>query len=197
MTFAEQILKMAHDNNGVVTSAEVTKAGILRAHLRGLVDKGLLDRSERGVYIIPTVFDDEMLNLQMRFKRGIFSHETALFLLDLTDRTPIKYSMTFPLRYNTTALKSENVIYYRVKEDLYELGIINAKSPGGNSIRVYNTERTLCDILKGRSCTDIGIVTDAFKRYASLDQKNIPMLSNYAKLFRVEKKLRSYLEVLL
>jgi hypothetical protein len=67
-------------------------------------------------------------------------------VLDLTDRTPIKYSMTFPLRYNTTALKSENVKYYRVKDDLYELGIITAKSPSGNSIRIYNAERTLCDL---------------------------------------------------
>jgi len=197
MTYAEQILKIAYDNNGVVTSAQVTKDGILRQHLRVLVDKGLLEHSERGVYIIPTVFDDEMFNLQMRFKRGIFSHETALFLLDLTDRTPVKYSLTFPLGYNTTALNSENVKYYRVKASLYELGIITTKSPGGNNVRLYNPERTLCDILKGRSATEIQVVTDAFKRYAYLEKKNIPLLSKYAKLFRVEKKLRSYLEVLL
>ena len=197
MTYAKQILKMAYDHNGVVTSTQVTKAGILREHLRGLVDKGSLERSERGVYIVPTVFNDEMLNLQTRYKRGIFSHETALFLLDLTDRTPIKYSMTFPLKYNTTALNSENVKYYHVKVELYDLGIIDAKSPGGNLIRCYNAERTLCDILKGRSNTDIQVVTDAFKRYTRLDNKDIPQLSKFAKLFRVEKKLRPYLEVLL
>ena len=197
MTYAKKILKLAQDNNGIVTSAQVTKAGIQREHLRVLVTKGLLERSGRGVYIIPTIFDDEMFNLQMRFKRGIFSHETALFLLDLTDRTPNKYSMTFPLGYNTTVLNSENVKYYRVKDDLYELGIIAAKSPGGNNIRLYNAERTLCDILKGRSITEIQIVTDAFKRYALLDRKDIPLISEYAKLLRVEKKLRSYLEVLL
>lgn len=197
MNYAEQILKMAHNNNGIVTSAQVTKAGILREHLRGLVNKGLLERSGRGVYIVPTVFDDEMFNLQMRFKRGIFSHETSLFLLDLTDRTPIKYSMIFPLNYNTTALNAENVKYSRVKNDLYEIGIITVKSPGGNPIRIYSAERTLCDILKGRNNIDIQIVTDAFKRYTRLDRKNIPLLSEYAKLFKVEKKLRAYLEVLL
>ena len=197
MTYADQILKIANNNNGVVTSAQVTKDGILRQHLKVLVDKGLLEHSGRGLYIIPTAFDDEMFNLQMRFKRGIFSHETALFLLDLTDRTPIKYSLTFPLGYNTTALNSENVKYYRVKDIFYEIGITNTKSPGGNNIRLYNAERTLCDILKGRSSTDIQIVTDAFKRYTRLEKKDIPLLSKYAKLFRVEKKLRSYLEVLL
>ena len=197
MTYADQILKIANNNNGVVTSAQVTKDGILRQHLKVLVDKGLLEHSGRGLYIIPTVFDDEMFNLQMRFKRGIFSHETALFLLDLIDRTPIKYSLTFPLGYNTTALNSENVKYYRVKDIFYEIGITTTKSPGGNNIRLYNAERTLCDILKGRSSTDIQIVTDAFKRYTRLEKKDIPLLSKYAKLFRVEKKLRSYLEVLL
>jgi len=197
MNYAEQILKLAKDNNGVVTSAQVTKVGIQREHLRVLVAKDLLERSERGIYIISSIFDDEMFNLQMRFKRGIFSHETALLLLDLTGRTPSKYSMTFPLGYNTSALKSENIEFYRVKDELYKIGIITAKSPGGNDVRFYNAERTLCDILKGRSSTDIQIVTEAFKRYARLDKKDIPLISEYAKLFRVEKRLLSYLEVLL
>jgi predicted transcriptional regulator of viral defense system len=197
MTYAEQILKIAYENNGTVTSAQVTKAGINRQHLKLLVDKGLLERSERGVYIIPTNFGDEMFNLQSRFKRGMFSHETALFLLDLTDRTPVKYSMTFPLSYNISIVEKKNVKSYRVKEELYKLGIITGKSPAGNEVRLYNAEKTLCDILKGRSGTDIQIVTEAFKRYAKLENKDIPLLSKYAKLFRVEKKLRSYLEVLL
>jgi len=194
---ADRILRMAHDNNGIVTSSQITEAGILRGHLKNLVNKGLLERSERGIYIIPTVFDDELYNLQMRFKRGIFSHGTALFLHGLTDRTPIKYSMTFPLGYNTTTLNSENVKYFRVKSELYEVGLITAKSPSGNPIRIYNMERTLCDILKGRSNTDIQVISNAFKQYTRLAKKDIPLLSEYAKIFRVDKKLHSYLEVLL
>lgn len=197
MTYAEQILKIAYENNGTVTSAQITRVGINRQHLRTLVDKGLLERSGRGVYIIPTNFDDEMFNIQSRFKRGIFSHETALFLLDLTDRTPIKYTMTFPLSYNTSILNREKVKCYRVKEELYDIGTTTTKSPGGNVVRLYNAERTLCDILKGSSRTDIQIITEAFKRYTKLDSKDIPLLSQYAKIFRVEKRLRSYLEVLL
>lgn len=197
MNYAEQIMDLAKTNNGVITSAQVTQAGIHRYYLKMLADQGLLERSERGVYILPTTFDDEMFNLQNRYKKGIFSHGTALFLMDLTDRTPIKYSMTFPLQYNISALKTENVKCYRVKDELYELGVTTGKTPGGNIVRLYNAERTLCDILKGRSNVEIQIVTEAFKRYAKLDKKDIPQLSEYAKLMRVEKKLRSYLEVLL
>ena len=197
MNYAEQIINFAKKNNGVVTAAQVTEAGINRYYLTLLVKRNLLERSERGVYILPTTFDDEMFNLQSRYKKGVFSHGTALFLMGLTDRTPIKYSMTFPLKYNVSALKKENIEYYRVKDDLYELGVINGKTPNGNTVKLYNAERTLSDILKGRSKTEIQIVTEAFKRYAKLDRKDIPRLSEYAKLMRVEKRLRPYLEVLL
>ncbi len=196
MGYADRILQMAYKNHGTVTTAEVTSAGILRAHLKALVDKGLLERAARGVYVLPTVLDDEMFNLQTRFRRGIFSHETALFIHDLTDRTPIKFSMTFPYGYNTSSLQKENVRYVRVKKELFDIGAVWATSPSGNPIRVYNAERTLCDLLRGRSDTDIQVLTDAFKRYTHQKQKDIPLLSEYAKIFHVEKRLRSYLEAL-
>lgn len=197
MNYAEQIMDLAKMNNGVVTSAQLTQTGIHRYYLKMLVDQGLLERSGRGVYILPRMLDDEMFNLQTRYKKGIFSHATALFLLDLTDRTPTQCSMTFPQNYNVSALKTENVRGYRVKEELYELGVITGKTPGGNTVKLYNAERTLCDILKGRSNIEIRIVAEAFKRYMKLGKKDIPQLSEYAKLMRVEKKLRSYLQVLL
>ncbi len=197
MNYAEEIMDLAKMNNGVVTSAQLTQLGIHRYYLKMLVDQGLLDRSGRGVYILPRMLDDEMFNLQTRYKKGIFSHATALFLLDLTDRTPTQCSMTFPQNYNVSAIKMENLKCYRVKDEHYDIGVITGKTPGGNKVKLYNAERTLCDILKGRSNMEIQIVVEAFKSYAKLDEKDIPRLSDYAKLMRVEKKLRPYLEVLL
>lgn len=197
MTSTEIIMKMARENNGTITTTQVSRAGLSRGSLKYLVDKGKLERSARGVYILPEIWDDELYNLQVRFRRGIFSGETALFLNDFTDRTPNRFQMTFPLNYNTTALKDENIKFFRVKKELYDLGVITASTPAGNPVRVYGIERTLCDILRGRSNTDIQIVSEAFKRYAKGTNKNIPLLSEYAKKLRVEKRLRAYLEVLI
>lgn len=197
MKNAELIMRMAKENNGVITSAKVTESGLSRGTLKYLTDIGKLERSARGVYILPEVWDDEIYNLQVQFKRGIFSGETALFLNDLTDRTPNSYQMTFPIGYNVTSLKNENVKAVRAAKKLYELGIITVLTPGGNPVRAYNKEKTLCDILRGRSNTDIQIVSDAFKQYVRSENINIPLLSEYAKILRVEKKLRSYLEVLI
>ncbi len=197
MGATEEIIKMAKENNGTVTTAMVVAAGFSRGNIKYLVDKGMIEKSARGVYILPEVWEDEIFNLQCRFKRGIYSHETALFLWDLTDRTPNRYNMTFPVNYNLTRAKEENIRCVQCKGEWYELGLAEVTTPGGNSVKVYSMERTLCDILRAHSNVDIQIVTEAFKRYANRTDKNIPVLSEYAKILKVEEKLRSYLEVLL
>ncbi len=197
MGATEEIIRMAKENNGIVTTAMVAAAGISRGNLKYLVDKGMIENSTRGVYILPEVWDDEIFNLQSRFKRGIYSHETALFLWDLTDRTPNRYHMTFPKNYNLTKPKEENIRCVQCKKEIYDLGIEEVTTPGGNAVRAYSVERTLCDILRAHSYVDIQVVTEAFKRYTTRPDKNIPILSEYAKILKVEKKLRAYLEVLL
>lgn len=197
MNVSDKIIQLAKENNGVVTAAILSDKGILRGNLKKLVDEGKLEKTARGVYILPEIWEDEFVNLQARFKKGIFSNETALFLWDLTDRTPNKYDMTFPHNYNLTNVKSEGVNCSRVKQEWYTEGKTQLESSGGNKITVYNMERTLCDILRKRGGINTGIITEAFKRYTARNDKNIPLLSEYAKRFRVEEKVRSYLEVLI
>ena len=197
MKDSQRILEMAKTNNGVVTASMVSEAGISRGTLKYLYDNGKLERSARGIYILPEVWEDEFVNLQGRFRRGIYSHETSLFLLELTDRTPARFHMTFPGTYNLSKPKEEGILCSSAKEPLYSLGTCEVTTPGGNVVYSYNAERTLCDILKPKNQADISIVTDAFKRYAALKKKNIPLLSEYARELKVEQKLRSYLEVLL
>ena len=193
----EEIIQMTKENNGIVTTAMVVAAGFSRGNIKYLVDKGMIEKSARGVYILPEVWDDEIFNLQNRFKRGIYSHETALFLWDLTDRTPNRYHMTFPVNYNLTKPKEENIQCVQCKKELYDLGIAEVTTPGGNTVSAYSVERTLCDILRPHSRVDIQIVTEAFKYYVTKSNKNIPSLSEYATILKVEARLRSYLEVLL
>lgn len=197
MTTADKILRLAEENNGTVTSSMVTAAGFSRSVLKYLCDNGKLERSGRGVYILPEVWDDEIYILQTRYKRGVFSHDTALFLWGLTDRTPNRYCMTFPSAYNISSAKKDNIKLSQSVESLYELGLTEIKTPAQNTVKVYNRERTLCDILRKGSRTDIQIITQAFKEYVKLPDKNIALLSEYSERLKVSEKVRSYLEVLI
>lgn len=197
MNDSKQILELAKQNNGVITTAMVVNAGFSRGSLKYLSDSGSLERASRGVYKLPEVWEDEFVNVQSRYKRGIYTLDTALFLCDLTDRTPARFYMVFPSTYNLSNPKQDGIICSGSKEPLYSLGVTEMTTPRGNVVRSYCAERTLCDILKPRNRTDVQVVTDAFKRYATRKDKNIPLLSEYARALKVEEKLRSYLEVLL
>lgn len=190
----EQILRSSV--NGTITAAQVTQAGLHRSVLQTLVDDGVLSRFGRGLYVRNDMWEDDFYLLQRKYSRGIYSHDTALYLLGYSDRTPAKYTMTFPRGYNAVSLKEENVIVRRVVPENYDFGITEVKSPSGNPIRVYDLERTLCDILRG-SGSDIQIVNDAMKRYAASKSKNIPKLLQYAERLRVKPKVLRYMEVLL
>ena len=79
MNHSQAILNLAKQNNGIVTTAMVVAAGFPRGSLKYLADCGSLDRTSRGVYTLPEAWEDEFVSLQSRYKRGVFSLETALF----------------------------------------------------------------------------------------------------------------------
>lgn len=197
MNDKERIEKlMAASASGIVTAAQVTKAGLHRSVLHTLMENGELYRFGRGLYIRSIAWEDDFYLLQSKYGRGIFSHDTALYLLGYSDRTPAKYTMTFPKGYNAPSMKNENLIVKRVLPKNYSFGIIEVKSPCGNPIRIYDLERTLCDILRGNG-SDIQIVGDAMKRYAASKDKNVHKLIQYAEKLRVKPKVMHYMEVLL
>lgn len=196
MTY-ESVVKLAKQQNGTITAAELSKAGISRGHLNYALKNGLLERSSRGVYILPENFDDEMFGLQMKYKKGVYSCETALFLHGLTDRTPNKYCMSFPNSYNTSSPLSENILCHRVAKSFYEIGIVQVRTTFQNAVNVYCPEKTLCDILRPQYHVDIQLISEAFKAYMNNRNINIPLLSEYADMLKVSEKVRSYMEVLL
>lgn len=197
MSKSDEVLKLAYRNNGVVTTTMLKETNVARQYLKILVEEKKLEKVSRGVYILPEEWADEFFTLQSQFKKGIYSKETALFLHDLTDRTPDRFSMTFPNNYNLSQAKKMRINANRAKEEFYSLGIEEVISPTGNLIRVYNMEKSLCDLLRSRSGVETGIIAEAFKRYVASPKKNIPRLSEYAKILKVESKVRLYLEVLL
>ena len=194
MNNIEKLKQLLKENHGMVLTSDLKKHNIARQYLRILMGKGIIERAARGVYVSTDTLEDEFYCLQKRYARGVFSHNTALYFYDLTDRTPISIDLTFPCNYRMN--RNTSVSPYYVKEDLFALGITEMKSPMGHKVRVYDMERTICDVIKSRNKMDFQIVIDAVKRYAKRRGKNLPLLSMYAKKLRVDKILRPYMEVL-
>ena len=193
----ELIHSILKDNNGYITAAQVTNSGIPRRCLNELVLSGNICKVDRGIYTLPEAWEDEMYFLQYRFSKCIYSHGTALYLHALTDRTPHKYTMTAPHGYNAGGARKRGIVIKAAMPGLFEVGITEVASPCNNLLRVYDAERTLCDIVRGRNADDIQLVNQAMKVYASSNKNDIAKLMDYAETLRVKSKILRYMEVLL
>ena len=195
--FKEQLQELFKSSSGILTTKEVENAGIPRQYLWILKNENKIQMISRGIYASNEVFEDEMYCIQLRTNKAIFSHETALYVHELTDRDPLIYTITMPSGYNPTNLKNSNIEVHTIKKNLFDIGKTTAKTLYGREVVVYDKERTICDIIANRNNMDKYVLSDAIKRYVSLKERNIPKLTEYAKKFRVQKILHGYLEVLL
>ena len=185
-------------NNGVVTATEVRLAGISPSYISQMVNDGKLSRLARGLYTSPDTYVDEMYELFLKNSFIVFSHLSALYLHDLTDRTPSKLYITVPRANNVSKLLQTGLVEIkRSNPYTHELGLIQMKSPAGFLIPVYDMERTICDIVKARSHTDPQVFSDALKGYVRKPDNNLPRLAEYAMALKVEEAVRQYIEVLL
>ena len=193
----ELLTSLLTENNGILKTSDAINANISKPYFVECVKRLNLKRVSHGIYMADNAWRDEMYLLQLRLNSAIFSHETALYLLNLSEREPLQFSITMKAGYNSSKLKQEGIKVYTIKPDLFEVGLVNLDSPNGNILRTYNAERTVCDLIRSRSNIEIQDLQSAIKGYTKLKKKNLPLLMRYAKMFRVEKLLRQYLEVLI
>jgi predicted transcriptional regulator of viral defense system len=192
-----EVIALMQDNQGIISTAQLVEQGIDKKYLTRMVKEGIIERSSRGVYILPEVLADDFYAIGSRCRKGIFSHETALFFHDLSDRTPFTFSITLPKGYNPASLHSLHLEFFYVKPELLDMGRITMLSPYGKEISTYDMERTICDIVRSKHRMDIQIFTDALKRYPKRKDKDLSKLMKYAEAFKVSAKIREYMEVLI
>ena len=188
---------LLQNGNGFLKASAAVSAGISRTYLGAYIRERGLERVAQGLYISRDAWQDGMYVIQTRYPEAVFSHETALYLLNLADREPIRYTLTLKAGSNATGLTRQGVKVYKVKAELFYEGITEAKSPAGHAVKTYIPERTVCDLFRSRANVEIQDLQTAIREYARLKGKNIPLLMRYAKAFSIERIIMPYLEALL
>lgn len=194
MKYKNEILKLF--KNGYLTTKDVVEHDIPRIYLSRLVQERVIERVGRGVYIKSNEIPDDMVILQKKSKNAIYSHMTALYLYGLSNRIPIKYDITVNQGYNGKLQAENNVNLFYIKRNLLELGLTSYNLSSGYKIKIYNLERTICDIIKNKNRLDQEIVNKAIREYFYSKNKNILKLYEYAKELKIYDKVRNTFEVL-
>lgn len=194
MEYENKILNLFR--NGYLTTKEVTNNNIPRTYLTKLIKENKIERVSHGVYIKKNVLVDEFVVLQSKSKYAIYSNTTALYLHGFSNRIPIRYDITIKSGYKGSLQKEDNVNLFYTKNELLDLGVINYKLDSGNIIRVYDLDKTICDIIKNKKKIDAEIFNKAIREYFYSKKKNTLKLYEYAKKMNIYNKVRDTFEVL-
>lgn len=192
----EKILEEAKKKDGIITTSDVEKMNYSRMTLTNMVKDGLLVREDSGIYLTQDADYDEFYIFQLKHPNAIFSHNTALYFFNKTERTPIKIDVTVHNTYNASSFGDTYVVYY-VKKEILNMGVTEVVSPQGQKVKCYNLERTVCDIIKNTKNIDIETRNKAIKECIRDKSFDGNLMYEYAKKMGIYKKLSTMMEVLI
>lgn len=190
------LYELLNNNNGIVTTEELKKLKLDSRGIKKLVDDSVIEKVVRGIYVGVEYFVDNLFVTQLKCTKGIYSLETALYYHGLIDRVPFRYDITIPSNYNTRLLKDNTYKFHYLKQELYEIGIVDLKTEFGNNIKIYDIDRTICDIIRDKDNVERGLFVEALRNYASSNRRDTKKLYEYARMFKIEDAVKMYMEVL-
>ena len=158
--------------NGYLNTSTVVKNHIPKVYLTKLVRNNIIKRIGRGLYSLNDNIEDEYLILQSKSRYAVFSNLTSLYFHKYSDRIPNVYDITVPYGYQGSLLQMDNVRLYYVKKEYIDLGVTFVTDEFGNKIKLYDLERTICDIIKNKNKLDAELVNKAARNYFYSNDKN-------------------------
>ena len=189
----EDYLYKIIEKEGKITSRRVTELGYHRIYLTFLLKQNRIYKIARGVYSINKNYNvNPLYEFQKNNKQIIYSCFTALNLLGFLKKTPKEVQISVPQGYN--ASRYQNCMIFYNSSSNYNKGTIKIETPEGD-LRVYDLERSICDIVKNENRFDNREYNKLINYYFNKDDINYHKLLDYSKLLRVSHKVQKYLSL--
>lgn len=195
ITNEDIVINMAAENWGVVTTKEIEAIGINSKTITRLVEKGKLKKASKGIYVLSS-FDDKYYLNYVRCRKGVYSHESAMYLHGLIEEIDEIY-ITIPSHYNTRIIKNDKITFYYLIEPEHMVGIQEIKAPSGNTVYTYDLERTICDlfIVRKREHKKLELeYAEKLIEICLLENIDISKLYEYAEKLNIYEQMTKYME---
>ena len=189
--------KIFSDYGYVMTTAELQAEKLYYADIQLMMSEGLIEKVKRGFYHwIEDWNGNEVMIINRLFPDAVLCMETALFHYGYSDRNPAEWSIAIDKNVSKQRTKIDYpfVKAYRIEPALLSLGETNGEI-NFTQVRIYDRDRTICDVLRNMNKMDKEVFNKAIQRYVKDSKKNIPNLMQYAKALRVQKRVKDLIGV--
>ena len=191
--------KIFTEYNGILRASKAIKLGVPQHVLYDMVKSGELIREAQGIYRLSDsdpLGNPDLVNISLRVPRAVFCLISALYFHELTTQIPHSVYFALPRDVKTPKVYHPPIWVFHYSKASYQAGIVEHELDGVK-VRIYDREKTIADCFKFRQRIGMDVALEALKDYFTLPNPNVSLLLKNARINRVERIMRPYLEALL
>jgi predicted transcriptional regulator of viral defense system len=181
---------------GVLKTSELNQCGLTSRQIHTLLSEGLITKIKHGFYELTDYMVREEVVIARLFPEAVIFLESALMQYDYTDRIPQLWQIAVDKH---TSKSKFNIDYpfiqpFYIKSEYLNVGL-DYLDIDNVRIRIFNRDRTICDVLRYEKKLEKEVFNKAIQRYIKDNRKNIRKLYEYGRIFKIEKKIQTYIGV--
>ncbi len=184
------------EHGGTLRTREALAAGIHPRTLYAMRDSGALDQTGRGLFRLagmPPLSEPDLITVAKKVQQAVFCLITALAFHGLTAQIPHEVQIALPRTARQPRLDYPPIKAFRFSTNSFATGV-ETHQIDGVSIRVYGAEKTLADAFKYRNKIGLDIAIEALRNYRKRRKPQFQKVLEFARICRVERVIRPYLE---
>ncbi|WP_151736780.1 type IV toxin-antitoxin system AbiEi family antitoxin domain-containing protein [Paenibacillus tengchongensis] len=193
-------MRVLDNHNGFARTKDFKEAGLSSYYVKKLESIGEIERLKQGVYRRTSQTNEplnEIIEVSKLVPKGVVCLLSALSHYELTTYNPWEYQIAIHRGGKKPRLPDYPPIKIMFFADAqFKVGI-DEISVDGTVVRIYDREKTICDIVRYREKIGIDLMKEGLRNYLQSPHKNITKLVSYADQLRIRTVLQKYLEVLI
>ena len=185
-------------NRGVLRTSQALKLGIHPRTLYQLRDANHIAQISRGVYRLadlPEVTNPDLVAVATRVPEAVICLVSALAFHEITTEVPHEVYIALPPGNNKPRIDYPPLRDFRFSKETLSVGV-EKHQIDSVTVKVFDSEKTVADCFKFRNKIGLDVALEALKLCRARRGFQLSKLLRYAKLCRVERVMRPYLEAL-
>jgi len=164
-----------------------------------MVRSGELVREAQGIYRLSEsqpLGNPDLVQISLRVPRAVICLISALYFHELTTQIPHQVYFALPRDVKTPKIEYPPISVFHFSQEPYQAGIVEHEVDGVK-VKIYDCEKTIADCFKFREKIGMDVTLEALKDYIKQPKMNVSLLLKYARVNRVEKIMRPYIEAMI
>jgi predicted transcriptional regulator of viral defense system len=195
----KELLVFFKQHKGYARLRDVRNAMVHPREMTQAVNEGEVEKVKPGLYKLVNYNWDEnnsMIDVCQSNKTAVICLLSALAYYELTTFNPSEITVAVPNNTPKFKLDYPPIQIYYFSDSFYPLGIEEIKLKHG-IMRIYNKEKTICDMFRYRKKVGEDLALEGLKNYLQLKEANINKLLEYSEKCKVKTIIMPYLKAII